>query len=332
MADTPVRERPLLDVRDLVKVFPLPGGGRVRAVDGVSITVRRGETFGLVGESGSGKSTVGRCVLRLLSGDSGSVLFDGQDIGGLSPARMRRLRSRIQVVFQDPHGSLNRGQVVREIIGAPLKAHGMGSRRERAARVEELLGLVQLPGRFGERRPRELSGGQAQRVAIARALALRPEFVVLDEAVSALDVSVRAQILNLLSGLQSELGLTYLFISHDLAVVRYMAQEVAVMYRGRIVERARREELFSAPRHPYTRLLLEAVPVADPASRDARGNDEGKREAVEPDVDVPQGGCRFLPRCVTGTGRGVCASQDPILRQIGEPPVLVACHYPGAAE
>ncbi|TCO55863.1 ATP-binding cassette domain-containing protein [Actinocrispum wychmicini] len=257
--------RPLLEVDSVVKTFPAPGGGRTRAVDGVSLSIERATTVGLVGESGSGKSTLSRCVLGLQRPDSGTIRFDGVDIGTLPARELRRLRSRIQVVFQDPHGSLNRRQTVRDIIAAPMLAHRAGDRAKRAARVRELLDLVQLPQRMGERRPRELSGGQAQRVAIARALALRPEFVVLDEAVSALDVSVRAQILNLLKELQHELGLTYLFISHDLGVVRYMAHQVAVMYHGELVEHATREELFSAPRHEYTRILLEAVPVTDPA-------------------------------------------------------------------
>ena len=254
----------LLTVTDLVKTFP-GHGDRVRAVDGVSLRIAPGETFGLVGESGSGKSTLARCVLRFHRPDSGSVRFAGHDIAALSEREMRRLRARIQVVFQHPHGSLNRRREVSDIIAAPLVAHRRRlARTERAARVRELLDLVQLPATIAGRRPRELSGGQAQRVAIARALALRPDFVVLDEAVSALDVSVRAQILNLLTELQRELGLTYLFISHDLAVVRYVAQHVGVMYRGRLVETASREELFGAPRHPYTRMLLDAVPVAQP--------------------------------------------------------------------
>jgi oligopeptide/dipeptide ABC transporter ATP-binding protein len=321
------KSEPLLDVQALVKSFPARDGSQVRAVDGVSFSIRRGETFGLVGESGSGKSTLGRCILRLANPDSGTVRFGGQDVHALPAAQMRRLRARMQVVFQDPHGSLNRRESVADIIAAPLFAHRVGSRRDRAARVRELLDLVQLPARMGQRRPRELSGGQAQRVAVARALALRPEFVVLDEAVSALDVSIRAQILNLLAGLQRELGLTYLFISHDLGVVRYMAQRVGVMYRGRIVEIADREQLFTSPQHPYTRLLLDAVPVTDPVDQRARmsgtdGNADTNDQAL-PD------GCHFLPRCTVGAGRDRCASQDPPLGPLDNPPVVVACHYPG---
>lgn len=261
----------LVEVTDLTKTFSLRGGQLVRAVDGVSLSIRRGQTLGLVGESGSGKTTIGRCILRLIRPDGGNVRFDGQDVGSLAKGQMRQLRSRMQVVFQDPHGSLNRRQSIRKIITAPLVAHHAGgSRKERTRRVSDLLDLVQLPAALGERRPAELSGGQAQRVAIARALALQPEFVVLDEAVSALDVSVRAQILNLLSSLQAEFGLTYLFISHDLGVVRYLSQEIAVMYQGKLVETGHRDQLFKQPQHSYTRTLLAAVPVADPARQRAR--------------------------------------------------------------
>ncbi len=327
-AGPPARLPPrLLEVRNLVKTYPSRHGGRLPAVDGVSLSVRRGETFGLVGESGSGKSTVGRCVLRLTTADSGTVRFDGQDIAGLSAAGMRRLRSRVQAVFQDPHASLNRRASVAGIIAAPLVAHRIGTRGEREARVRELLDLVQLPGGIADRRPGELSGGQAQRVAIARALAPRPDFIVLDEAVSALDVSVRAQILNLLTGLQRDLGLTCLFISHDLAVVRYMAQEVGVMYRGRIVEMARREDLFAAPQHPYTRLLLDAVLAADPVT--ARSRVSRTRPDEYARSEPPALGCRFLPRCDVGAGRPRCASEDPPLCLLDTTPVHVSCHYPG---
>jgi len=261
---------PLLEVRSLVKEYRVGRDGRMRAVDDVSLAIERGQTFGLVGESGSGKSTLSRCVLRMIRADAGEVRFDGVDVLGLGAAQMRRLRRRMQVVFQDPHGSLNRRQSVADILQAPLAAHGVGDRASRRARTAELLELVGLASAFARRRPEQLSGGQAQRVAIARALALQPEFVVLDEAVSALDVSVRGQILNLLKALQDELGLTYLFISHDLAIVRYMAQVVAVMQRGSIVEQGSRERLFAESRHPYTRSLLEAIPVADPPRERAR--------------------------------------------------------------
>jgi peptide/nickel transport system ATP-binding protein len=239
-------------------------------VDGVSLTIERGQTFGLVGESGSGKSTTARCVLRVIDADGGAIRFDGEDVRALRGEALRRLRRRMQVVFQDPHGSLNRRHSVAEILEAPLAAHGVGDRATRRARAAEVLDLVGLPSAFATRRPAELSGGQAQRVAIGRALVLEPEFVVLDEAVSALDVSIRAQVLNLLRRLQDELGLTYLFISHDLAVVRYMAQSLAVMHRGAVVESGPRERLFAVPQHEYTRDLMAAVQVADPAAERAR--------------------------------------------------------------
>jgi oligopeptide/dipeptide ABC transporter ATP-binding protein len=327
----------LLSVEHLVKVFPGRDGTLVRAVDGVSLSVRRGTTFGLVGESGSGKSTLSRCILRLEQPDAGTVRFDGHDTRALTGSQLRHLRSRIQVVFQDPHGSLNRSRDVNQIIGAPLAAHRFGSRQERDARVAELLDLVQLPSAMGRRKPRELSGGQAQRVAIARALALRPDFVVLDEAVSALDVSVRAQILNLLRELQRELSLTYLFISHDLGVVRYLSQDIGVMYHGRMVEVGPREELFAAPQHPYTRLLLEAVPVADPALQRERMHRLAQVTAAPEVADdasvereraaVADGGCRFRDRCPVGANRNRCAEEDPLLVQRGA--TQVACHYAG---
>jgi peptide/nickel transport system ATP-binding protein len=256
---------PLLEVRGLVKQF----GGR-RVVDDVSFAVARGETLGLVGESGSGKSTSARCVLRMLEADGGEIRFDGEDVRALRREQLRRLRRRMQVVFQDPHGSLNRRQTVAQALAAPLQAHGLGDKATRQARVAELLELVGLASGFAQRRPEQLSGGQAQRVAIARALALEPEFVVLDEAVSALDVSVRAQVLNLLTTLQRELGLTYLFISHDFAIVRYMAHHVAVMRHGQIVEAQPRERLFAHPQHEYTRSLMDAIPVADPETEQRR--------------------------------------------------------------
>jgi ABC-type oligopeptide transport system ATPase subunit len=256
---------PLLSVRGLVKAY-----GNARVVDDVSFTIDAGQTFGLVGESGSGKSTTARCVLRMIEADAGEVRFGGEDVRALRGEALRRLRRRVQVVFQDPHGSLNRRQSVAEILQAPLDAHGIGDKASRRARTAELLDLVGLSSGYAQRRPDELSGGQAQRVAIGRALSLQPEFIVLDEAVSALDVSIRAQVLNLLKTLQDELGLTYLFISHDLAIVRYVAQAVAVMHRGVVVESGPRERLFDAPQHEYTRSLMEAIPVADPVTERRR--------------------------------------------------------------
>jgi peptide/nickel transport system ATP-binding protein len=278
----------LLDVRGVSKTYAGAIDGQ-RAVDGVSVSVAPGRTLGVVGESGSGKSTLARCVLRLTDIDDGQVLFDGQDVHALGRADLRRVRRRIQVVFQDPHGSLNRRQRVRDIVVAPLEAHGVGDRAARAARAAELVELVGLPQAFLERRPAELSGGQAQRVAIARALALAPELLVLDEAVSALDVSVQAQVLNLLKRLQDELGIAYLFISHDLAIVRYMCHDVAVMRRGAVVEHATREELFRRPQHEYTQALMRAVPVADPA-RERERRERARRLAGATSGAQAQGG------------------------------------------
>jgi ABC-type oligopeptide transport system ATPase subunit len=271
----------LLDVRAVSKTYPHAVDGQ-RAVDTVSVSVAAGRTLGVVGESGSGKSTLARCVLRLTDIDSGEVLFDGQDVHALGRSKLRRLRRRMQVVFQDPHGSLNRRQKVGDIVAAPLAAHGVGDKASRGARARELVELVGLPQAFLGRRPAELSGGQAQRVAIARALALSPELLVLDEAVSALDVSVQAQVLNLLKRLQGELGLAYLFISHDLSIVRYMCHDVAVMRRGQVVERATREELFSRPQHEYTQALMRAVPVADPTRERERRKRERRVAANTP--------------------------------------------------
>ena len=261
---------PLVVADGLVKRFRLGRGEELTALDDVSLEIRRGETFGLVGESGSGKSTVSRALLALLPLDAGTVRFDGVDVHALGRGDLRSLRRRMQMVFQDPFAALNRRQSVEQIVAAPLEAHGVGDRASRAQRVAEVLDLVGLGESYRERRPREMSGGQCQRVAIARALALDPDFVVLDESVSALDVSIQAQILNLLNELQQRLGLTYLFISHDLAVVRYMASTVAVMQRGSIVERGTREQLFRAAEHDYTRQLMQAIPAVDPAAERAR--------------------------------------------------------------
>ncbi|WP_029138177.1 dipeptide ABC transporter ATP-binding protein [Nakamurella lactea] len=259
----------LLRVTGIRKTFEL-GHSEVRAVDDVSFAVRRGQTFGLVGESGSGKSTVSSCILGLTPIDAGRVEFDGTTVNGLGRTELRELRRRMQIVFQDPFAALNRRHTVRRLVAAPLAAHGIGDRRERADRAVEMLELVGLGTQYHDRLPRELSGGQCQRVAIARALVLEPEFLVLDEAVSALDVSLQAQVLNLLRELQQRLDLTYLFVSHDLGVVRYMCSEIAVMQSGAIVEQAGRDELFAEPKQEYTRALLAAVPTADPVTEKAR--------------------------------------------------------------
>lgn len=260
---------PLVVAENLVRCFRTPGGGMVRAVDGVSFDVRPGETFGLVGESGSGKSTVSRLLLALDRPTSGRVILHGTEISRLPESRLRGYRREMQMVFQDPYAALNRRKTVEQIIGLPLQVHrGMG-KRERAERVRELLALVGLRPEFAGRYPHMMSGGQCQRVGIARAIALEPKLVVLDEAVSAVDVSIQAQILNLLKDLQRRLGLTYVFVSHDLSLVRYMSDRIAVMKQGQIVELADRDTLFANPSHPYTVSLLDAVPVPDPTRRPA---------------------------------------------------------------
>lgn len=260
----------LVDVEGLTKVFSLGSGRRVTAVDDVSFQIRRGETFGLVGQSGSGKSTVSKAVLALSGIDAGTVSFDGHRPHEMRAEPLRQLRRRMQMVFQDPFSALNRRQTVEQIIEAPLLAHGIGTKASRADRVREAMHRVRLDEEFAHRLPRSMSGGQCQRVSIARSLVLEPEFMVLDESVSALDVSIQAQVLNLLRELQAELGLTYLFISHDLAVIRYMSSTVAVMQDGRIVEIGARDELFASPQHDYTRGLMAAIPVADPVAERAR--------------------------------------------------------------
>jgi oligopeptide/dipeptide ABC transporter ATP-binding protein len=299
----------------------------VRAVDDVSFEIRRGETFGLVGESGSGKSTLARLLLRLDTPTSGRVLFGGEDVFSMSSREHRRLRPRMQMVFQDPFASLNRRKTVEQTIAFPLRIHqpNLGGDARRA-RVRELLDLVGLRSNHAEAYPRQLSGGQCQRVSIARALALGPEFVVLDEAVSAVDVSIQAQILNLLRELQDRLGLTYLFVSHDLAVVRYMSNSIGVMYHGRIVELGSREQLFSSPQHPCTHALLASIPSPEPPDSQERHHAIVHEELAS---DGQVSGCRFHPRCPLGA-RSRCQSVDPGLDPVG-PGHRAACHYPQSA-
>jgi peptide/nickel transport system ATP-binding protein len=323
---------------DLVVVEQLSrhfSGGRrhnrhvVRAVDGVSFAIQRGETFGLVGESGSGKSTLARLLLRLDRPTDGHVFFDGVDVGSLSARELRRLRWRMQIVFQDPFASLNRRRTVEQTIELPLRVHRRGlNGRARAERVRELLDLVGLRPAHAAAYPRELSGGQCQRVSIARALSINPDFVVLDEAVSAVDVSIQAQILNLLRELQQRLGLTYLFVSHDLAVVRYMSNTIGVMYQGRIIELASRERLFARPQHPCTHALLASIPLPDPelARQQLREHVIVRDEAHQ--LEVP--GCRFHPRCPLGH-RDHCRTVEPGLDPV-EQGHLAACHYPQSHE
>jgi oligopeptide/dipeptide ABC transporter ATP-binding protein len=321
----------LIEVRGLKKYFPVGnrlfgGSGEVaRAVDGVSFAIRRGETFGLVGESGCGKTTTGRCILRLIEPTAGEVRFDGRDFLSLPSAEMRRARRDMQIIFQDPYSSLNPRMRVGEIIEEPLIIHRSGNPSKRRERVIELLNLVGLDAEHSSRYPHEFSGGQRQRVCIARALALDPRFIVCDEPVSALDVSVQAQIVNLLEDLQSRLGLTYLFISHGLAVVEHISTRVAIMYLGKIVEVASSEEIFRNPLHPYTRALLSAIPVPDPDRR-------RERLPIEGDIPTPvnpPSGCRFRTRCPLAEPR--CAEVEPEMVEVSKGHT-VACMVIAPAE
>ena len=319
----------ILCVEEVVKHFPATERGRapVRAVDGVSFDVRRGETLALIGESGCGKTTLARVIARLLAATSGRVLFEGRDLTALRGRGLRRVRSRMQIVFQDPFSSLDPRMTVGDIIAEPLSNFGLGGRHEQWNRVGELLELVGLSADIARRYPHEFSGGQRQRVGIARALAVRPSLVVCDEPVSALDVSIQAQIINLLKDLQVEFGLTYLFIAHDLGVVRTVADRVAVMYMGRIVELATNEALYERPQHPYTRLLLESVSVAAPGARPQRAHLTLAEEMPSPD-EIPSG-CRFRDRCPTARSDGICATDDPALEKRGRENRLAACHFAG---
>ena len=327
-ADAPASDGPLLRVRHLTKGFAVRRGvwrrvaGVVRAVEDVSLDVGAGQCVGLVGESGCGKTTFGRSILRLIEPDSGSVAFDGADVLALRPARLRQFRRHAQIIFQSPYGSLNPRLTVGQAVGEGLRLHrgGAGGPPVRE-RLRELLGTVGLPAGAERRYPHELSGGQRQRVGIARALSVQPRFVVCDEPVSALDVSVRAQIINLLGQLQRRFGLAYLFISHDLAVVRHLCDSVAVMYLGRLVERAPADELFAAPAHPYTRALLSAIPVPDPRRRVRRLVLHGD---VPSSLDPPPG-CPFHPRCPAADR--VCRERMPGLLERASRH-WAACHHP----
>jgi peptide/nickel transport system ATP-binding protein len=313
----------LLELRGVAVHFrSARGGPDVRAVDGVDLSVDVGETVGLVGESGCGKSTLARAAARLVPVTTGSVTFEGADITAIEGRDLRRVRRRIRVVFQDPYGSLNPRTKVGDIVARPLQIHRTHRGSARRRRVEELLELVGLDPSVHDRRPRQFSGGQRQRIAIARALAPDPKLVVLDEPVSALDVSIQAQVLSLLRRLQEELGVSYLFISHDLAVVRHVADRIAVMYLGRIVEVGGRDDVFARPKHPYTHALLSAVPEPDPLRRAARRRIRLRGDP--PDPSAPPSGCRFRTRCWKAEER--CEVEEPTLA--GAAGHLVACHHP----
>jgi len=315
----------LIEVRNLKKYFPVTWGtlfrpkAHVKAVDGVSFILHSGETLGLVGESGCGKSTLGRTILRLIEPTAGEVYFEGKNIFSLDHPQLRHLRREMQIIFQDPYASLSPRLTVGDIIGEPLKTHGVAHGVEKKRRIQNLLEVVGLSSSHAQRYPHEFSGGQRQRIGIARALALNPKLIICDEPVSALDVSIQSQILNLLADLQKEFGLTYIFIAHGLAVVRHISDRVGVMYLGKIVELADKQEIFSNPRHPYTEALMSAIPIPDP---------ELRRERIVLEGDVPSpinppSGCRFHTRC--RYAQSLCREVEPIFHEVGHDHLL-ACH------
>ncbi|GAC1566885.1 MAG: dipeptide ABC transporter ATP-binding protein [Ktedonobacteraceae bacterium] len=328
--NTAVASKTLLDVRELKMYFPLTRGiilqrvvGHVRAVDDVSFSIERGQTMGLVGESGSGKTTIGRTIVRLYKPTSGQMLFDNVDLAELGGERLRQVRRRVQMIFQDPFASLNPRYTIGSLVAEPMHIYKIASRSEIRERAAELLRVVGLRPEYIDRYPHEFSGGQRQRIAVARALAINPELVIADEPVSALDVSIRAQVLNLLQSLQQQFNLTYLFISHDLSVVRHVADRIAVMYLGRIVELADRDELYSAPKHPYTQALLSAIPIPDP-------NVEKRRQRIILSGDLPSpikipSGCRFHTRCPMA--QDICSEVEPVYEAKEGREHYAACHF-----
>ncbi|MGE5577962.1 MAG: ABC transporter ATP-binding protein [Syntrophothermus sp.] len=316
----------LLEVKNLVKHFPITRGivfakkvGAVQAVDGISFHIDKGETLGLVGESGCGKSTTGRLILRLIEATSGEIHFEGRNILELKPDQMRELRRDMQIIFQDPYASLNPRMTVGDIVGEPMEIHGIAKGAEKEKRVRELLSVVGLAAHHARRYPHEFSGGQRQRIGVARALAVNPKIIVCDEPVSALDVSIQAQVINLLQDLQKEFGLTYLFIAHDLSVVKHISNRVAVMYLGKLVELADKDTLYEKPLHPYTKALLSAIPIPDPTL-------QRERMILEGDVPSPinpPSGCRFHTRCPYAMD--ICKQEDPAYVDVGDKH-FVACH------
>lgn len=318
----------LIEIVDLYKHFPVTGGilsrvvGWIKAVDGVSFAIKRGETLGLVGESGCGKTTLGRVILRLLEATAGQVIFEGQNVLELRREEMRRLRRQMQIIFQDPYASLNPRMSVGDIIGEPLEIHGVARGKEKQKRVHDLLEVVGLGPHHARRYPHEFSGGQRQRIGVARALALNPKLIICDEPVSALDVSIQSQVINLLEDLQREFDLTYLFIAHDLSVIKHISDRVAVMYLGKVVELCGSDELYLNPKHPYTEALLSAIPIPDPAVQKTR-----ERIILAGDVPSPRdppSGCRFHTRCLYA--EDICNQEEPEFIDIGGEH-YVACHF-----
>ena len=328
--NTAVASKTLLDVRDLKMYFPLTRGiilqrvvGYVRAVDGISFSIERGQTLGLVGESGSGKTTIGRTIVRLYKPTGGQILFDNVDLASLRGEQLRQVRQRVQMVFQDPFASLNPRFTIGSLIAEPMYIYKVASNKEIRERTAELLRVVGLRAEYIDRYPHEFSGGQRQRIAVARALAINPELVIADEPVSALDVSIRAQVLNLLQNLQRQFNLTYLFVSHDLSVVRHVADRIAVMYLGKIVELSDRDELYSAPKHPYTRALLSAVPIPDPQIEKHRQRVILSGDLPSP-INIPSG-CRFHTRCPMA--QDICREVEPAYEPKEGREHYAACHF-----
>ena len=330
MVDSLVASQTLVDVRDLKMYFPLTKGivlqrvvGYVRAVDGISFSIGKGQTMGLVGESGSGKTTIGRTVIRLYKPTSGQILFGNQDLAQINGEELRQMRRRVQMVFQDPYASLNPRFTIGSLVAEPMHIYGLGSKSEIRDKTADLLRVVGLRPEYIDRYPHEFSGGQRQRIAVARALSINPEFVVADEPVSALDVSVRAQVLNLLQRLQQQFNLTYLFVSHDLSVVRHVADRIAVMYLGKIVEISDRDELYAAPKHPYTQALLSAVPIPDPQVEKRRRRVILSGDLPSP-INIPSG-CRFHTRCPMA--QQICREIEPAFEAKEGHEHYAACHF-----